>query len=131
MGKIIWKSSGKSLDEVKDSKITELDTACKNSILGYFKAIVNDIEYDFSYDEQAQSRFSGIAGAFSLGLITEVVWTAHIDDERYRLNLTKNQFISVSAKALLHESTNVEKFNQLFIAVNNASTTDEVSAIEW
>lgn len=121
----------KTLDELKQEKIKELDKNCTETILGYFKVVVNGVEYEFSNDMEAQSRFNGIASAFSLGMITEVGWTVRKDGERYRLILSKDQFISVAGAAFQHQNINIIKFNQLLIDVDNARIPEDVKAIVW
>jgi hypothetical protein len=117
--------------DVKQNKLIELDTSCTNTILGKFKATLNEVEYEFSYDNEAQSRFNGIGILFLGNKITQIPWTAYLNGERVRINLTKEDFDTVSMAALNHQNNNVIRYNQLFQDANNATNINEVNAIVW
>lgn len=129
-GRLI-KDSDYMMDKLKGKKMNELNYQCESSILGYFKSIVDGVEYEFSYDMEAQSRFNGVASSFSLGMITDVEWTAHKDGERYRLTLTKDQFIKVAKAAFIHQDSNIVKYNELILTVKSAQTKEELDRIQW
>lgn len=129
-GRLI-KDESHRLQKHKEMKMDSLNEKCEGAILGYFKSNVNGEEYDFSYDMEAQSRFNGVASSFSLGIINEVQWTAHKDGERYRLTLTKDQFIQVAKDAFVHQDSNIVKYNELILAVKSAQTKAELDKIVW
>lgn len=120
-----------TLDDIKSLKIKELNDLCKSAILGRFAAIVNDIEYEFSYDAEAQSRFNGIGLLFFANKVSEIEWTAYQNDERVRITLNPSDFNIVSLAALQHQNSNIIKFNQLLQQVNNAITKEQVEVIVW
>lgn len=119
------------LDRQKEKKLEEFNDKCNKTILGYFKSTVVGVEYEFSNDMEAQSRFNGVAGSFSLGLIDKVQWTAHKDGERYRLTLTKEQFLQVAKDAFVHQDSNIVKYNNLIQAVKSARSKEELDKIVW
>jgi hypothetical protein len=121
----------KTLDELKQEKINELDQACKNAILSNFTATINSIDYELAYDNAAQSRFNGVGILFLNNLITQVDWTAYQNTERVRITLTKNDFNTISLAALKHQNDNVTKYSDLYVKVMNATTADEVNQIIW
>ncbi|KOS68378.1 hypothetical protein AEA09_07290 [Lysinibacillus contaminans] len=123
--------TGNTLDVVKIRKINELDELCKQTILGRFKVTINEIEYEFSYDAEAQSRFNGIGLLFFANKISEIEWTAYENEQRVRIVLNQSNFDIVSLAALQHQKTNVTKYNQLLQQVNDATTKEQVEAIVW
>lgn len=121
----------KSLDDIKHEKISELDLACRNTILGQFKASIDDVEYKFSYDMEAQSRFIGMGVLFLANKISEIEWTAYKNGERVRIILNSNTFDIVSLAALQHQNANIVKYNELLQQVSEANTKEQVEAIVW
>ncbi|WP_431030137.1 hypothetical protein [Lysinibacillus sp. LZ02] len=120
-----------TLSDIKQEKARELDIACRDTILGRFKAIVDGTEYGFSYDMEAQSRFTGTAVLFLANKITDIEWTAYQNGERVRIVLNSGTFDIVSLAALQHQNANIVKYNQLLQQVNNATTKEQVGAIVW
>lgn len=127
----IDKITGSTLDAVKFRKIDELDEICKQTILGRFKATINEIEYEFSYDVEAQSRFNGIGLLFFANKISEIEWTAYENGQRVRIMLNQSNFDIVSLAALHHQNVNVTKYNQLLQQVYDATTKEQVEVIIW
>lgn len=123
--------TGNTLDLVKFRKINELDKICKHTILGRFKATINEIEYEFSYDVEAQSRFNGVGLLFFANKISEIEWTAYENGQRVRIMLNQSNFDIVSLEALHHQNVNVTKYNQLLQQVNEAITKEQVEVIVW
>ena len=125
-----WKKV-KTLNELKQEKIKELDNNCTQAILGRFSATIDGIEYEFSYDEEAQSRFNGIGLLFFANKIQDIEWTAYQNGERVRITLNQTNFDSISLQALQHQNTNIIKYNTLLQQVNEATTKEQVEAIVW
>lgn len=119
------------LNYLKENKLIELDKACESTILARFKVTLNGIEYEFSYDMNSQSRFNGTGVLFLGNKITEVPWTAYVNGERVRLVLNKTDFDVVSMAALYHQNSNIIKYNQLLLDVENATSIPEVNLIKW
>jgi hypothetical protein len=119
------------LAPAKQAKIKELNDACENTILGRFSVNLDDTIYEFSYDEQAQSRFNGTASLFNSNLITEVGWTSYLNGARVRITLNKEKFNKVAMAALIHCNTNIEIFNQLLEEINLATSHEELDSLSW
>lgn len=122
---------GDDLESLKQKKYDELDKSCESAILGYFKSKINGVEFSFSYDMKAQSRFNGVATSFSRGYITEIEWTAYIDGIRTSIMLTDKDFDTVAMSALIHTTININKFRGKIIQLESAQTPEEISAIVW
>lgn len=129
MANINWKHI--SLDDIRNEKIAELKKTCDETILGRFKVILDQIEYEFSYDEKAQSRFNGIGLMFTRGIITTEEWTAYQNGERLRILLSSDDFDTVAIAAALHTSFNVKKYNDLLVTVFSLNEPDEIRAVTW
>jgi hypothetical protein len=129
--KILAASNAIDLDNAKQTKINELDQACKNSILANFTATLNGVDYEFSYDAESQSRFNGLGILFLNNLISEVPWTAYQNGERVRITLTKDDFNTISLAALKHQNDNVTKYSNLYNQAMTAPSTSIISQITW
>lgn len=121
----------KALDELKAEKVAQLNEQCTRTILGRFKSLVGEVEYEFSYDMEAQSRFNGTATSFSRGYITLIEWTAYLKGQRTSVVLDEAKFDVVAQAALIHCNNNIAKFRELLALVNKATTKDELFNINW
>jgi hypothetical protein len=109
-----------------------LDEKCKETILGRFVAQIDEKEYWFSYDEEAQGRFNGVPYLFTSGMITEVEWTAYDEDgKRTSVVLNKEKFDYLAGKAFLHQMTNISKFRKKIEELGNCETAEEMNQITW
>lgn len=113
------------------AKIQELNQQCEETILGRFSVDLPFGTYEFSNDEQAQSRFNGTISLFLANLKTEIEWTAYLNGERQRIILDMESFNKVALSAADHIDSNVKKYNDLLLQVNNAQTLDELNQIAW
>lgn len=113
------------------SWIEELNAKCEATILGRFSVDLDGVMYEFSYDEQAQSRFNGTASLFNGDLITEIPWTTYLNGERQRIVLNKELFNKVAVAALTHCNDNIIKFNDLLVQVNNCQSLADLEKIVW
>jgi hypothetical protein len=128
-GKLI-KNEQFILEKIRERKYLELDDSCKSAILGRFKITLNDIEYQFSYDAEAQSRFNGAPYLFTSGMITEIEWTAYKNGKRTSVILDKEEFDKVAKKAFEHQISNIAKFRSKIEQLNNAGI-EEAKGIVW
>lgn len=119
------------LEVLKECKTIELNNICNRTILGNFKVIINEIEYEFSYDYEAQSRFNGIGVLFFANKISEIEWTAYENGQRVRITLNQSSFDIVTLAALHHQNYNVTKFNQLLQQVDSSTSKEQIEAITW
>lgn len=127
------RKSIRTLDEVKVSKINELDNACKQATLGYFKATVDALEYSFSNDIEAQSNFKDAMWALESNKATVIKWTCYdINGDMVRLDLDLIKLSDVNIARLTHQQTQVSKFRDILEPqVNSATTIAEVELIVW
>jgi len=120
------------LQEAKKRKFAELDTACSAAILGYFKAPVNGVDYEFSFDYEAQSNFIGTMTLFTQGLISEIEWTAWKDGKPNRIKISKEDFLNVAMLGYRHKDDKVTKLrNVLEAQINACQTVEELKNIRW
>lgn len=121
------------LDEVKQAKITELNDACNQSILGKFTSTINGMSYYFSYDTEAQSNITKVGRAFDKGLVTTVKWTAYDSDgNTVRIDLDANSFDAMFTNSLIHLNTNISKLrDDLEPKVEEATEVEQVLKITW
>jgi hypothetical protein len=115
----------------REMKKAELNQQCEAAILGRFPAVIQGQTFEFSYDEQAQSRFNGVGLLFQKGTIRSIEWTAYLDGQRTRITLTSDDFDAISLAAMLHCDNNVVKYNDLLKEVDQAVTVDKINAIKW
>jgi hypothetical protein len=121
-----------SLSTLRKIKIAELNVACNKAILSRFTSNIDGVDYEFSYDQEAQSNFSGAGHAFSRGYTTEIEWTAHKDGEDIRIMLDAQKFDEVAIAGMIHVNSNVTRFrNELIPAVMGAATVSEIISVEW
>lgn len=126
----------KSLDELKQEKMIELEHACSQSIVGTFTAQVNGVTYSFSNSTSAQSNFKDAKDAWTYGYMPNtqtVKWTVYDSDGSIvRLDLTESQFDPVNIARMTWQQTNVSKLrDDLELKVNEATTEDEINQIVW
>ena len=121
------------VQQAKDSKFNELNNACNMTILGYFTALVNGIEYSFSNDSEAQDNFKDGLWALEGNHATTVKWTAYdVNGDVIRLDLDLVNLNNVNMARLTHKNDQVAKLRDtLEPQLNLATTIDEVKAIMW
>lgn len=122
---------GNTLENVKKNKLEELNNMCENTILGRFKANLDGVEYEFSYDDKAQSRFNGAPYLFSSMITTSIEWTAYLDNQRTSVILDEEKFNIVANAAFNHQKTNIDKFRQKITDLDAAQSIPEVNQIVW
>jgi hypothetical protein len=120
------------LNFYKELKLIYFGKVCQEQILGYFKATVNGVEYDFSFDREAQQNFTGTLALFTEGLITEMEWTAWLNGQAERIILDKPTFLSIINVAFAHKNSKISHLrNDIQPLIEQATTIAEVEAISW
>ncbi|NEX77369.1 hypothetical protein G4Z05_00430 [Bacillus thermocopriae] len=120
------------LNQLKQEKFAELSQACREDILGYFKATVNGIEYEFSFDAEAQDNFTETLVLFTSNIIAEQEWTAWKDGQPVRIMLDKDSFMRVIQKAYGHKNSKIAKLrNELQPILESCTTIEEIKSITW
>lgn len=126
------RSSQSILDAKKKEKFDSLSLDCQNAILGYFKAPVNGIEYEFSFDREAQSNFTGALIFMSQGMINSVEWTAWKDGVAERITISKEQFMPIIGIAFAHKDKNISKLRSTIQEqLNGCDTIEEIESLKW
>lgn len=121
------------LQTAKDKKLSELSTACNNSIMGRFTSVMDGVTYSFSNDMEAQGNFEKADRAFEKNRITEMAWTAYdTNGEVVRLLLTPLTFEPLYMDHLNHIQSNIAKFRDFLMPqVDAAATLEELEVIKW
>lgn len=120
------------LAELKNQKLREMGAACEQDIVGYFKATIDDVEYDFSFDSEAQSNFIGTMTLFTKGLISQIGWTAWKGGKALRLTLNEETFVQLAMLGFEQKDAKIEKLRSTIQARIDASQTiEEVMNIKW
>jgi hypothetical protein len=119
-------------EELKLQKFRELDAACEAAIVGYFKATVNGVEYDFSFDKEAQSNFTGIMTMFGAGMITEVQWTAWKDGKVNRIALDRDNFMAIVMAGFQHKDEKIARLRDVLEPkIAQCETIEELNNLTW
>lgn len=126
----------KTLEEVADllrpQKQAELKSACDSAILTtQFSAAVQGTTYNFSYDREAQSNFSGAGYLFQRSLIASIDWTAYLDGERTRITINQNDFDVIAVAAAQFCQSYIDKYSGLISQLNDATDPYTVNSIVW
>jgi len=120
------------LEEAKQRKFAEMDSFCTQGILGYFTAPVKGVDYEFSFDYEAQSNFIGSMTLFTQGLISEIEWTAWKDGKATRIKISKDEFFNIAMLGYKHKDDKVTKLRNVIEAkINACETIEEVQNISW
>lgn len=120
------------IEALREAKVNQLDKNCTDAINGRFTSIVNGVQYEFSYDSEAQSNFTKAGRAFDKALITSIPWTAYQNGEVVRITLDEAAFDQVFADSLMHLNTKINQFRDtLEPKVKAATTKEQIDAIAW
>ena len=114
-----------TLDEIKQAKLVELKSMRDN-------LEVEPIEYNgnlFDYDEKARDRINAAIISLELAPVgTSLSWTTADNKEA---TVTANDLKMVIANVAIRSNELHVKYRTLKEQVNNATTVEEVNAIEW
>jgi hypothetical protein len=120
------------LEYAKKEKFDYLNFMCQKEIFGYFKVNINGVEYDFSFDKEAQANFTGTMLFFSTNMIQEVEWTAWKNGIVQRLTLDKNTFLNIATTGFNFKNSRISKLrNVLEPQLNECTTLEEINNINW
>lgn len=120
------------LEDVKKAKLTELNTTCGAVITGRFVANVRGIQYEFSYDEEAQSNFKDVKFAFADAMMTTVTWTAYQNGAVQRITMNAAEFTPVYYASLEHKQNQISRFRDVLQPlVEVATTKEDINTIQW
>lgn len=125
-------SSELQLSNAKSKKDIELNQACQGAILAGFFHTINEVDYWFSYDKEAQGNFSDAQSLLSDDLVEEIIWTVKQDGVYTRIPITKDIMQELKMVILRHKTGNISKYRDVLMkVVNEAQTVEEVEAVSW
>lgn len=116
----------------KQRQLQDLDVSCNLSILAGFTYEYKGTSYQVSYSKNKQQRFEEFARIFSMSDATTVEWEFILDGNLVYHPLTKLEFLTLSTYATLIKQNKIDKLNkELTDLVNQATTVEEIQAIQW
>jgi len=124
------------MEAYRKEKKDELNIKCDETIILGSTFILDEVEYRFSYDRDAQQNYSDAEAAFSSDAVPNglVPWTAHRVDtgERCRVQLSKEQLRGLRLKQIAHKNQVITYYNELLLnQVFTAQTPEELELVEW
>lgn len=120
------------LQNEKQLKIAELREQCQKTIEAGFYYEMNELEYHFSFDSEAQQNFQTAIFWANENIISGIGWTVKLDNEYKRIYLTKEDLNGLSMKILSHKQSNIEKFRDFLTPIVEAAATEsELNEINW
>jgi hypothetical protein len=120
------------LQQLKISKLNELNQACEYHILNGFKHKIREEIYHFSYDKEAQLNLRDTKELFDTDIITEHTLTAKKNGECVRVTVNKEEFNNLYVVSVKHKNECISKFrDQLVPMVRSAATIEDIMNISW
>jgi hypothetical protein len=120
------------LAHYRELKDWELNKACEQSILAGFTHTIDGVEYQFSYDMQAQTNFGDSRALLNDGVISQVPWTVKQDGKYTRISITKEIMDALTLTILMHKTNYISRYrDELLPRVTNAKTVAEIKAVTW
>lgn len=117
------------LEEVKQQKIKELDTARDTAIQEGFTSSVTGQELVFGYTEKDQLNILKQTNILTLNpSIDTIMWNTK---DGQIVTLTRQQFIDMLNDIQNHENTIWTKYRELATQVEAATTVEEINSIVW
>lgn len=133
--KIDEKIKQKLQDLPKEEKINEINNCCENSIVnGFYSSVLGEKHFYYSTIAEQSTLNSLVALGVDNGFKAQkivVVDDVETLEKRIVHNHTHEQLKGVLADGAIHIGTQVAKKDELEIAIENATTVDEVNAIQW
>ena len=116
-----------TLDEVKQSKLDEISSACQNAIYSGVNATDTKGTEHFGLTIEDQTNLSALASAVAQGAASVPY---HADGQLCR-EFTAAEFSAVYAAAKTHITKNTTLCNHLNVWIRRCTTAEEVSAISY
>lgn len=125
--------SSAEMGYAKTEKLLEFSANCTKVIMGRFKVTLDTVDYWFSNDMEAQMTFEKMDRAFEKGRVTELLWTAYLNDGSVtRIPVNAENFELIYVAHLMHIQNNISRFRDLLMPmVIGAETLEEVNALHW
>lgn len=117
----------------KQAKKEELSLSCQEHILSGFNYKVNNVEYHFSYDREAQNNYQERWQLFQNNMIESIVVTGHtLNGEDVRLPMNKEQFDKLYLSSVMHKENCIKKLrDDLLPLLNSSNGMKDVESISW
>ncbi len=116
------------IELAKTSKYQELTRKCNSSILSGFET--EDGKF-YQFDEKDQTNFTQQTMMLIMdSSIENVLWESGDRDGKF-VAYTKMEFLQLVALAGVHKNSNIEKLAILRGKLEQATTVEEIKAIEW
>lgn len=124
--------SGYILELAKKGKEEEMTIACRESILKGFTYPINGVDYQFSYDYEAQGNFRDAKEAFTDGTITELRWTVKKDGKIERIKITKEIMKDLYKFSMNEKNNKISRLRDfLMLVLEGCTTIEDVNNIKW
>lgn len=129
-----WVEARKSSDfvnEVKQAKRDELSLSCQEHILSGFNYKINNVEYHFSYDREAQNNYQERWQLFQNNMIESIVVTGHtLNGEDVRLPMNKEQFDKLYLSSVMHKENCIKKLrDDLLPLLDSSNGIEDIESI--
>lgn len=132
MAKMIWKNENEILEETKESKKEELSSACQDDILSGFNTSIENKEYHFSYDREAQANLQERWQLFQNNMIDRITLTAHNGEEATRIEVDREVFDDIYLSSVKAKEDKIRKLrDDLFPLVDKAKSEKDLDNIKW
>ncbi|WP_333860813.1 DUF4376 domain-containing protein [Clostridium sp.] len=125
-----------TLDEIKQNKINEMNTACQNAIINTFQSTAFDrttIE-DYSCELTDQSRINGLVTIAQLrlsNLTTEPINYYKNKEADKCTEWQPKNMLDLGLDLKRHIEKNTNKYEDLKIYINSLNSIEEVQKITW
>ena len=116
-----------TLEEVIQSKISELSLTCNNMICNGVSVEMNGTQEHFSYTENDQTNIKEL---FNLALITNAPMYYHANNQSCKL-YTAAQIINLYLEATMNKMHHTTYFNQLRAYVHSLKDIEAVTAVTY
>lgn len=120
------------LEIARQEKNLELADECNKAILSGFNYTINNIDYHFSFDVEAQLNFQGASLLFAQDKITELTWTVTNGDNYERIIITKEIMNELNIAMLQHKANNISRYRDILSPkLATATTIEEIQSLSW
>lgn len=130
--KFEWNTNEDLFDLQKDMKKEELSQACQEDILSGFYYVHGDDVYHFSYDREAQMNLQERYQMFQGDLVEKVSMNAQKGSTALRMEVDKKLFTKIYKEGFNTREKKISRLkDELFLRVDKAKTSEDLSKINW
>jgi len=117
-----------TLDDYKQNKIYELNTACKNDVLNGFNSNCNGEDHQYKFNLEYQANMNQKATMFLFTNITETKWPTR---DIGVIILSKDQFIQLCIDAETVKESKIYRYFTIKSQVEVSTTIEDVNTFIW